>query len=241
MAVNINNTPYSNFAARGVNDRTRQRETGDRARRVAAGEQKTDVNQPKLSKAAQELLEKLKGTYGNMDFMVADYANDEEAQSILSRGTKEFSVLFSTDELEKMAADEDYEKANIDKIQSAVQMSEEINKKYNEDADEDAGKGVITKVGISFNQDGSVSYFAELENLSSQQRERIDKMREERAEDKKAAQKEEDEKRGLRIPVKKTVVKASSQEELLDKLGKVDWSKVHATGKTEGARFDFSI
>lgn len=238
MAVNINNTPYSNFATRSVNDRTRQRETGNKARGVAEN-RKTDVNQPKLSKAAQELLDRIKAKYGNMDVMVADYANDDEAQSILARGTKEFSALFSTDELEKMAADKDYEKANMDKLDSAMQMSEEISKKYSENGDDK--KGMITRVGISFNQDGTVSYFAELENLSSQQRERIDKMREERAEEKKEAQREEDEKRGLRIPVKKTVVKASSQEELLDKLNEVDWSKVHATGKTEGARFDLSI
>lgn len=240
MAVNINNTPYSNFAARSVNERTRQREAGNRARGVEAKEQAQDVNQPKLSKAAQELLERLKSTYSNMDFMVADYSGDEEAQSILSRGTKDFSVLLSTEELEKMAADEDYAKANEEKIQSAVSMSEEISKRYSEDSDKDGGNGVLTRVGISFNNDGTVSYFAELENLSTQQKERIEKQQEEKAEEKKAAQQEEARK-GFRIPVKKTTVQASSQEELLEKIGQLDWSKVHATGQTEGARFDFSI
>ena len=47
-----------------------------------------------LSAKAQKLLEQLKKTYGNMDFMVADYKDQEDARSILSRGTKEFSVLF---------------------------------------------------------------------------------------------------------------------------------------------------
>ena len=48
---------------------------------------------PKLSANAKALLEELKRRYGNMDFMVASFNSDEEAQSYLSRGTKEYSVL----------------------------------------------------------------------------------------------------------------------------------------------------
>ena len=78
------------------------------------------VGQPKLSKKAQELLEKLRKTYNNMDFMVADYDRGEEAKDLLSRGTKEFSVLFSTEELEKMASDEKYEKEYMDRVQRSL-------------------------------------------------------------------------------------------------------------------------
>ena len=86
------------------------------------------VSQPKLSDKAQDLLEKLKKTYKNMDFMVAGKGDD--AKEILSRGTKEFSVLFSTEELEKMAADKTYEKEYMNKVQGAVRMSEQINKQF---------------------------------------------------------------------------------------------------------------
>ena len=50
---------------------------------------------PVLSKAAQNLLKELKKTYKNMDFMVADFETDEEAASLLSKGTGEYSALFT--------------------------------------------------------------------------------------------------------------------------------------------------
>ncbi len=44
--------------------------------------------------------------YGDMDFFVADYSSDDEAQKYLSRGSKDYSVLIEPELLEKMAADE---------------------------------------------------------------------------------------------------------------------------------------
>lgn len=61
-----------------------------------------------LSTKAKALLDELKDKYTNMDFFVADFSSDEEAQSIMSAGTKDFSALFTGDELEKMANDESY-------------------------------------------------------------------------------------------------------------------------------------
>ena len=58
---------------------------------------------PALSKAAQNLLKELKKTYSNMDFIVADFETDEEAASLMSRGTAEYSALFTPEVLEKMA------------------------------------------------------------------------------------------------------------------------------------------
>ena len=42
-----------------------------------------------------------------MDFMVADFDKGDNAKDILSHGTKEVSVIFSSSELEKMASDEE--------------------------------------------------------------------------------------------------------------------------------------
>jgi len=83
-----------------------------------------------LSGKAQEVLKQLREKYGDMDFMVADFKNAEEAKSVLSKGTKEFSVLFSSEELEKMASDEKYLKEKMRGIEGAVRMSDEINRKY---------------------------------------------------------------------------------------------------------------
>lgn len=188
------------------------------------------ANQPGLSKKAKELLEKLRKTYSNMDFMVADYDRGEEAKELLSRGTKEFSVLFSTEELEKMASDEKYEKEYMDRVQGAVRMSEQINKQFGFEAA--GGKGsndsIVARMGIAFNKDGTVDFFAELEKAGEQQKAMIEKSLEKRAEEKKAA-------------AKKTTVTASTMDELVKKIEEVDWSKIKETEKTEGDRFDFSV
>ena len=101
MSMTVNQGLYSNYAAQNADAGMKKKEAGSRTK--AAGVQ-SDVKQPQLSKGAQKLLEKLRNTYGNMDFMVADYKSAEEAQSVLSRGTKEVSVLFSSEELEKLAS-----------------------------------------------------------------------------------------------------------------------------------------
>lgn len=180
----------------------------------------------------------LRKTYGNMDFMVADFDNGEDAKAILSRGTKEFSVLFSSEELEKMASDETYEKEYMERIQGAVRMSEQINSEngFGSVFGKDGEESRITKMGVAFNKDGTTTYFAELEKMSEKQQERIEKAREERA--------EADSNRGTWVInpiIKKTTVQASSAEELLKKISEIDWNKVNEERKEEGNRFDFSI
>lgn len=184
-------------------------------------------------------MEKLKKAYDNMDFMVL--GKGEDAKEVLSRGTKEISVLFSSEELEKMASDEKYEKEYMDKVQGALRMSEEINKKYgytsafgknNDDVQ-------ISRIAISFDDKGNVTYFAELEKSSGSQKERIEQSRQKRAEEKREAEK--DKKVGSRNkPIKKTIVKAGSVEELIDKIDEVDWSKIKGEWERDGGKFDFS-
>ena len=155
MGMSTVNGLYSNFAT-GNTGSARGKAKSNSSEKVEEKGKSSETKQPKLSKAAQNLLEKLKQTYSNMDFMVADFEDEEEARDILSRGTKEFSVLFSSDELEKMAADESYEKECMGKIEDAMQMSKEIMA-----SSKDGEQGEVTRIGISFNKDGSVTYFAE--------------------------------------------------------------------------------
>ncbi len=153
-----------------------------------------------------------------MDFMVAGKGDD--AKEILSRGTKEFSVLFSTEELEKMAADKTYEKEYMNKVQGAVRMSEQINKQFGFGPTSE--KGNITKIGIAFNNDGSTSYFASLEKMSENQRARIEK--------------------NIPIRSKRTQVSATSIDELIQKMNKIDWSKIREEDHTNhGYGLDYSI
>lgn len=205
--------------------------------------QTSNANRSQLSNKAQAFLENLRKTYSNMDFMVADFDKGDNAKEILSRGTKEISVLFSSEELEKMASDEKYAKEYMDRVQGAVRMSEQINQQFGfESAFENkSDKGEITKIGISFNKDGTMSIFAELEKAMDKWKERIEKVREKRAEEKKDAARKEDVKRRNGVSTKKTTIQASSSEELFKKVNELDWSNVRKVEKAERNRFDISI
>lgn len=250
MSMTVNNDLYNSYAAQNADAGIKKKEAGNQIKEVRAENQVSEADQPKLSNAAQKLLERLRNTYGDTDFMVADFQNADEAKAALSRGTKEVSVLFSSKELEKMASDEKYEKEYMDRVRGALQMSDEINKRFGFESA--AGKNAgseITKIGISFNSDGTTSYFAELEKSSASQKEHIDKMREEgRVQRKEDAKKAEKEKQNERLErktnpnVKRTTVSANSVEELLKKMQEVDWNAIQTWNQQEaGRKFDFSI
>lgn len=178
-----------------------------------------------LSDRAKKLLEQLKKTYKNMDFMVADYHSDEEAAQYLSRGTKEFSALIEPEVLEEMAADEETKEKYTRMLDDATNKLSDMKEQLGDQEDE------VKSLGISLKQDGSVSYFADLEKMSENQKERIEKSRETRKEEKAAQEKS-----------KKTRVHANSVKELMDKIKNVDWDKIKATdNKESGSRFDYSI
>lgn len=179
-------------------------------------EQTKDVKT--LSNRAQNLLKTLREKYGNMDFMVADFDSSEDAKEILSRGTKEYSVLFSSEELEKMASDEDYLNEKLKGIDDAVRMSEEINQKFgftSESDIENPSDTSIAKFGISFQSDGTMTLFAELEKSGVNQQER---------------------------PEKRTTLQASTMEELMKKIQELDWNTIKAEDVPDaGSKFDFSV
>ena len=61
-------------------------------------------DEAKLSDKAKSFLENLRKKYGDYDFIVS---NDMDTSKTVG-STKEYSVMFTAEELEKMAADEDY-------------------------------------------------------------------------------------------------------------------------------------
>lgn len=178
-----------------------------------------------------------------MDFMVADFDKGDNAKEILSRCTKETSVIFSSEELEKMASDEKYAKDYMDRVQGAVRMSEQINQQFGFESafGKTSDKVEITKMGISFGKDGKMSIFAELEKAMDRQKEHIERIREKRAEEKKAVAKKEDAKRKNSATTKKTTIQASSANDLLRKIKEIDWSGIRESRNSESNRFDVSI
>lgn len=193
---------------------------------------KAGAGQVKLSSRAQKLLQELKRTYGNMDFMVADYESEEEASEYLSRGSKEYSVLIDTETLEEMAADSKSKEKYLGLLDDAAGKLTDLKKELEEEGGEE-----VSRLGVSIGKDGEVSFFAELEKMSDKQRERIEKSKEakkeEAAKEKKASAAKEQPKR--------TRVTARTAEELLKKIRSVDWNKVPEPQSVTGNRFDYSI
>lgn len=239
MEITNNYSNYTNGYASAANSRKQTAES-------KAAAQTGSIGEAGLSKGAQALLEKLRKSYSDMDFMAADFDKGDNAKDILSRGTKEVSVIFSSSELEKMASDEKYEKEYMERVQGALRMSEQINREFGftSASGEKSGSSEISRIGISFNSDGTTSFLAELEKSSARQREHIEKAREEKRAARKEQEKERLENRYLRedTGVKRTTVQADSMEELLEKIRGVDWDSVRAENRPQsGGRFDLTI
>lgn len=199
---------------------------------------KTEKNETpvNLSSNAKKLLEELKKTYSNMDFIVADYENDEEAASYLARGSKEYSVLIDPETLEEMAADEETKNKYIGILEDSVGQLKDMSDKLGDKKDE------VTHLGISIGKDGQVSYFADLEKIGERQKEFIEKTRESKKEAKTEQEKKAQEELAAQERVKKTTVRAGSIDELIEKINAVDWDQIKAEEKPEpGSRFDFSV
>ncbi|MCR5626886.1 MAG: DUF6033 family protein [Lachnospiraceae bacterium] len=201
-----------------------------------------------LSQAAQDLLDELKSKYSNMDFMVANYSSDEEASEILSRGTKEFSVLIEPELLEEMAADENVKNKYIGIIEDSTQKIADIKEELNSNIEDGTE---VKSIGISVSSDGTVKYFAEMKKAGEAQAERLEKSKEKKAEkealeerreaikDKYAPDKPED--KYAHTGDKTARVEGSSIEELLEKIKGLDWDEIRAIPPKEaGSKIDFS-
>ncbi len=212
-------------------DRTLQNKKTQETKKAKNASQTKELN---LSDAAKELLEKLKKTYGNMDFIVADYGSQKEAEEYLARGNKEYSVLIEPDILEEMAADESVKEEYLGKIDGATNQLQQMVKQLGDKADE------VTHMGISISKDGGVSFFAELEKMSEKQRELIQQSREDRRTEAKEAQRKGENLGSDRV--KRTKVYADSTKELLEKIQNLDWSRVRAEEvQHTGTRFNLTV
>lgn len=206
-----------------------------------------------LSDSARSLLEELKEKYQNMDFFVADCGSEEEEQSYLSRGTKEYSVLIDPDTLEAMAADQETKEKYINILDTATSQMEDIKEKLGTDGEE------VRSIGVKIDKEGNTTFFAELQKVSDSQKEWMEQMKNKKVEDKKnreklekkraekqdketeQAGKKDDLKQRLSEDTKITRVSAASVDELIEKIKSVDWTQVETVKATTGVRFDFTV
>jgi len=207
---------------------------------------KVKSSEDKLSAKAKKYLDELRKTYGDYDFIIADDGDDKKG--LVKQSTKEFSIIFSSAELEKMTSDEKYAQERLQKMQTAIDMSKRINEQFGFESAWNNGESMINKLAVYINDNGTMSIFAELEKLSEKQKERIEAEKQQRAEESKEEKKaekktdiqklyEEDEE----TTVKTAWIDASSEEELVEKLTNFDWSKVVADARLTGTRIDFSV
>lgn len=217
------------------------RDTTEKSSKTAA-----QANEARLSSKAQAFLKNLRKQYGDYDFLIGNSTDDLKA--LVKSGSKEFSVVFSNAELERMASDEKYAREKLQSVEGAVRMSEQINQQYGFERGFGRGGAAsaqITKIGIVFHDDGTTDFFAELEKSSAKQRERIEKAREEKRAGKGKEEKAEKEIQSYsksKTGTKRTAIQADSMEALLEKIRTVDWDAVKSEKMPEsGGRFDFSI
>ncbi len=172
------------------------------------------TKQAELSDDAKNLLKELQQKYGNMDFIVGDYETDEEAAAYLARGTKEYSVLIGSEELEAMAKDKSVKKEYLTKIENARNQLAYTKSQLSESGEN------VKKLGVTFEKDGTTSLFASLEKMGEQQKERMEEAKEAKQSEKASERNRPYEK------VKRTTVTARTTEELLKKIRGVDWNQI---------------
>ena len=226
-----------------------KKNTTDKVKNSVTTDKIAKSSEDKLSSKAKAYLEELRKTYGDYDFIIADEGSDRK--ELLNQSDKEFSVMFSSAELERMASDEDYAAEQMRKVQTIIDMSNRIFEQFNIERswEEGApGDAMLNKLAISINDDGTMTLFAELEKFSEKKQSYLDKVIEKRNEQKEKEEKLEEKAEEKKInpykkedeaSIKKTVLKASSEEELIEKIQNINWDKVY--GETLGAKFDFSI
>ncbi len=186
------------------------------------------VDEKKLSSKAQDLLSKLRDKYGDYNFIIADDVKDPSA--FAANSDRNYSVILSSEEIEKMAEDEEYADkimANVDKATGALEELSET----------DLGEGVnFASLAAEVDADGNMKLFAGIEKMSEEQQERFEKLKEKRAEEKKEAEanaaeeteesEDDEETETETFAVKLENVDADSIESLLEKIFAIDWDSI---------------
>lgn len=186
---------------------------------IAAEEEENIPDEEKLSDRAKEFLKNLREKYGDYDFFATEKIGD--TQELTKNSTKAYSVILTNDEIEKMAADEEYADEVMGKVGSAVDTVKRL------EANEELGEGVkFTHISISFDDQGNTKLFAQLEKMTAEQQERAEEAKEKRAEEAKEEKAEEEKTKNPLV--KRFSVEATSEEELLQKILGIDWDSIGA-------------
>ena len=192
-----------------------------KAEKTSKGSNISKKNENKLSKKAQDFLKKLREENDGYDFLIGNSSDD--LSEVSKCGSKEFSVIFSADEIERMANDEKYANEKMQGVEGAVSMSKKICEQEGCVSAFEAlkeGNTTVKRISISVDDDGNTKLFAELERTNEKQKARIEKSQEKHVHDKKNPYERKDN------SVKRTTVEAATMEELIERLRNVDWENI---------------
>ncbi|SHJ59775.1 DUF6033 family protein [Pseudobutyrivibrio xylanivorans] len=128
-------------------------------------EKKINDSESKLSAKAQEYLKKLREKYKDYDFIIAN--KDDDKDGLASASDKEYSVMISSDEIEKMANDEEYSNKILGQMESAIDSSKKLSDEF----------GYIKQMTIDILGDGNIRFLAELVSGKTIEAESEDDMR----------------------------------------------------------------
>ncbi len=199
-----------------------------------------------LSDKAKELLGKLREQYGDYGFAVA--GDSREFSTMRGTGDKEYTVIFTADELEKMAEDEDYAVSQMKQVESLIDMTKKLenDEEFQAKLDALAEKGyILENLSISMNADGGVDIFAELSKVSEKQAERIEERKAEQRAEAKAERKSEQEAIAKKFEApklpKKGRIQAGSIEELMNMIKELDDEALDKIVNSPMERINFAV
>ena len=116
---------FASYQSTAINtNRTTAKTTAAASKGAADTVDISQKNEEKLSSKAKEYLKSLREKYGDYDFLVGNSTDD--LKTLSKSGSKEFSVIFSNAEIEKMATDEKYAAEKMQGVEGAVKMCRRI-------------------------------------------------------------------------------------------------------------------
>ncbi|MBS6466394.1 MAG: hypothetical protein KH381_06585 [Clostridium sp.] len=218
------------------------------SRRYGEYHKEQTIGNPQLSEQASQYYEELKKKFSGMSFVLVSREQKQQAQANAASyaSPDKMVVLIDEDKIERMAMDEAYRTQYEGVIANAsgelAQMSSQLT----------TSGQMVKGYGMQIDDKGMASYFAVLEKSSAAQKERIEKKAEKNRQAKKdaakkAKKKEQQERLEESGKTKKETitVKASSIEELIQKIKEQnpDTEKTILTKEEQitGQRFDQSV
>ena len=199
-----------------------------------------------LSDKAKDYLAKLRKSRKNVDFRISE--KGMENNYLAKKSNKEFTIVLTNEEIERMATDKAFEKKQLYIIDKTMQDM----MKASLGIGENNGNGKtntsdIKDIALKLKEDGSTELIASLEKSSKSakqiakdkaKKKETEKLEEKRLEKKQALEKDKkkvaeksEDKKAEKETVKRVEVKAKTIEELVEKMKNIDWDKVPETEK----------